>query len=241
MAVNGAQVAQSHFLENEAAAIAAAAVGVHAGVALVEAHFGQSPFEAFLGLVRELEGDVAFGHAAEKPLEIFLQLVVTRVGDQPVEIVRDRAHVLGNAPLVVVEDADKPRGGAADIVQGFKGNAVGKGGVAKNAYHVLVAPAHIPGHRHAQSGRQRGAGVAGAVTIMRAFTAQGKAAQSPGGANRMKAILAPGQQLMHIALMADIPDEFILGRRKRMMKREGQLDDAEIGAEMAAVGRQLGD
>src|SRR5213594_3884163 len=75
----------------------------------------------------------------------------------------------------------------------------------------------------------------GAVAIMFALRAHGKAAEAAGAANGMKALLASREQFMDVGLMAYVPDEFILGRAENVVQGEGQLDDAKIGPEMAAV------
>jgi len=83
--------------------------------------------------------------------------------------------------------------------------------------------------------------VAGAITIVLAFRAQGKAVQAAGRANGMKLIFATGQQLVHVALMTHIPDEFVLGRLKDAVQRECEFDHPEVGSEMATVLGQDGD
>src|SRR5882672_10125692 len=45
---------------------------------------------------------------------------------------------------------------------------------------------------------------------------------------------APGQDLVRVGLVADVPDQAIAGRIEDVMDRGGQLDHAEAGAEMAA-------
>src|SRR5439155_21235150 len=74
-----------------------------------------------------------------------------------------------------------------------------------------------------------------AVTIMLAFGAQGEAIQAAGGADGVKAVLPAGEQLVDVALMTDIPDEFVLRRGEDGMQRDGQLHHAEIRTEVTAV------
>src|ERR1035438_2172224 len=80
-----------------------------------------------------------------------------------------------------------------------------------------------------------------AVTIVFALRAQCKPAKAPRAANRGKAAFAPGQELVHINLVADIPEEFVFGRGKDAMQRQRQLHDAEVGSKMPAVLGQDGD
>ena len=76
----GPEIAQAHFLEQDGAAETAAAVGLPWPRVWLQADFGHRAFETFLGLVRELEGEFAFGQAAQEPLEILRQLVVATDG-----------------------------------------------------------------------------------------------------------------------------------------------------------------
>ena len=73
------------------------------------------------------------------------------------------------------------------------------------------------------------------------FRAQREAIQAIGGADGVKPVLAAGQKLVDINLMADIPDEFVLGRVENPMQSEGQFDHAKVGPEMSAVFGEFGD
>ena len=124
----------------------------------------------------------------------------------------------------------KRLGRVRDVVQRLEGNAVGQRRVAEDADHVFVRCRVVAGRAHAQRGGQRGAGVARAVAIVLALGAQREAVQAVGGADRGETVLAAGQQLVDIDLMADVPDEFVLGRVEDVVQREGQFDHAEVRA-----------
>ncbi len=49
--------------------------------------------------------------------------------------------------------------------------------------------------------------------------------------------VAPGQQLVRIALVADVPHDLVARRVERVVQRDGQLDDAEPGADVASGAR----
>ena len=52
---------------------------------------------------------------------------------------------------------------------------------------------------------------------------------------RVRDAVAPaGEDLVRIGLMADVPDDPVLRRIEDVMQRDGQFDDAEARAEMAA-------
>ena len=73
------------------------------------------------------------------------------------------------------------------------------------------------------------------VTVVLAFGADGKAAQPAGSANGVKPVFAPGEQLVDVALVANIPNELIPGRGKDIVQRQGQFHHTQIRPQMAAI------
>ncbi len=73
-----------------------------------------------------------------------------------------------------------------------------------------------------------------AERIVFALAALGEAVQPALLADGADAVAAAGQDLMGIGLMADIPDQPVGRGVENVMKRDGQLDDAEACAQMAA-------
>ncbi len=51
----------------------------------------------------------------------------------------------------------------------------------------------------------------------------------------------PGQQFVGIALVADVPDDPVVGRREDRLERNGQLDDPEAGRQVTAGAGNRGD
>ncbi len=97
-----------------------------------------------------------------------------------------------------------------------------------------VPPGQVAGHRHAQSGRKRRAGVARAVAVVFALGAQAEAVEAVGLADGAEALPPPGQNLVDVDLVADVPDEPVLGGVEDVVEGQGKFDDAEIGAQVAA-------
>src|SRR5207248_4883396 len=124
----------------------------------------------------------------------------------------DRPDILGNAPFVVVQNADEALRRVRDVVERLEGNAVGQRRVAKDTHHILVTAALIARRAHAERSRQRGAGVARAVTIVLALRAERETVQTVGGADGVKAALAAGKEFVDVALMAHVPDEPVFWR-----------------------------
>src|SRR6266478_124256 len=157
------------------------------------------------------------------------------MSDEFVEIAGNGADVLRDAPLVVVQDGDKTLGSVRQVVQCLKGNAVGQCGVADDGHHVFIAAAPVTRGANSERSRKSGARMSGAVAVMLALGTHRKAAQAPRAADRAKAVPPVGQQFVHIDLMAYVPDKFVLRRVEDVMQRDGQLDHAQIRAEVAAI------
>ena len=69
------------------------------------------------------------------------------------------------------------------------------------------------------------------VFALRAFRETRKPAALP---DRADAVAPARQDLVRIRLMTDIPDQPVMRRVEDVVQRQGQLDDAEAGAEMTA-------
>ena len=76
----------------------------------------------------------------------------------------------------------------------------------------------------------------GAERIVVALGALGEPVKSLALADLADAGTAACQNLVRIGLVADIPDQAIVRRVEHIMEGNGQLDDAQPGAEMAAGG-----
>ena len=74
----------------------------------------------------------------------------------------------------------------------------------------------------------------GTERVVFALRTLGEARQAPALAQGSDAVAPPGQNLMRIGLMADIPDQPVARRIEDVMQRDGELDDAEPRAKMAA-------
>ena len=120
-----------------------------------------------------------------------------------------------------------------DVVERFKRNAVGQRCIAEDHDHLLVRAGAIATRRHAKRCRQCRASVARTKTLVRTFFPERKAHRSTGLANFVEHLPAPGQQFVNVNLMADIEDEPVLRGAENFVQRDGQLDHAEVGAEVA--------
>ena len=74
----------------------------------------------------------------------------------------------------------------------------------------------------------------GAERVVFALGALGEAGQAAALAQRADAVAPAGEDLVRIGLVADVPDQPVARRVEDVVQRDGQLDHAEPGAQMAA-------
>ena len=82
MTVDRTEITQAELFKDQTATEPAAAVGPHVAGGLFERHFGHGAFERFLRLVAQFQRELAFWYSPDPALEIPLQPVVRRVGDE---------------------------------------------------------------------------------------------------------------------------------------------------------------
>ena len=99
---------------------------------------------------------------------------------------------------------------------------------------IVAAALEIARNGHAEPGRNRRRRVSSAERIVFAFRALGEAREPAALAQRADAVAAPGEDLVRIRLVADVPDQPVAWRVEDLMQRDGKFDDAEAGAEMTA-------
>ena len=190
-------------------------------------------FGGFFGAAHDSDG----GFAAEVFYKARCRLVevpIVLVGDDAVEVAGDGADVAVDGPLIVIEDNDEPLGLLGDVVERFKGDAVGECGIAGNGDNVFLAAGQIAGNGHAERCREGGASVSRAVAIVLALSAQHEAVEAAGLADGFKAVKPAGENFVHVGLVADIEEQLVFRRIKNSVQGEGELDYAQVGAEVAA-------
>ena len=162
-------------------------------------------------------------------------------GDQPREIVRQPADRRRDRHVVVVEDDDQPVAGGLGVVHRLIGHARGHRAVADHRDRLARLAGQLVGDGEAQRGRDRGRAVRRAERVVFALAALGEAGKAAAHAQGADAVAPAGQDLVRIALVADVPDQPVVRRVEHIMDRDGQLDHAEPGAEMAAGDRDRRD
>ena len=74
----------------------------------------------------------------------------------------------------------------------------------------------------------------GVETVVFAFAALGKAAQTVKLTQRIKAPGPAGEDLVYVRLMSHIPDYLILRRVKYLVQSDGQLHHSQVGSQVPA-------
>ena len=233
--INRAKIPDAHLLEDQTAAIAAATIRLQNALAGLPPDFGQGTFEPFLRLVGKLQCQFALGQTPDEPFEIPSQFVIGRMGNELVKIAGDGADIFGNAPFIIVKNADKLLGRVGDIVQRFKRNPVGQSRIAENGDDVLIGAALVPRGADPERRGQSRAGMRGAIAIVLTLRTQGKTADTAGATNGMELVPAARQELVNVNLMTYIPKEFVAGRAKNVVQSERQFHDTEVRPKMAAA------
>ena len=168
-------------------------------------------------------------------LDVLAGVEPARVQPDPVEVVGERADVRRDRHAVVVENDHDRRVEAARVVQGLVGDAAGQGAVADHGddLAVLADPA---AHRLLEPDRvaDRGGGVAGAHDVVRGLGDRAERSEAAVLADRGEAVLAAGQDLVRVGLVADVPEDLVPRRVEHAVQRHRQLAGAEVGAEVAA-------
>ena len=213
--VDRADVVEAQLLEPRAALPEMTRVFLHARGA---------PLPALRQLLGELLGDVA-------------QVEVRAARGDAREVGAERARRRRDRHVVVVQDDDEALIARTRVVQGLVGHAGPHGAVADHADDVVLAAREVARHRHAEAGGDRGRGVGGAERVVLALAALGEPRQAARSAQRADAVAPPGDDLVRIGLVADVPDEAVVRRVEHPVQRHGELDDAEAGAQMPARDR----
>mmetsp|Transcript_6569 Transcript_6569/g.27608 ORF Transcript_6569/g.27608 Transcript_6569/m.27608 type:complete len:481 (-) Transcript_6569:256-1698(-) len=221
--VDGADVVEPELLEERAAGDDAARVLVDARVEGL--HLGRHE-------IRDLLGDVAE--------------VGERLGrDEPRRVRRERARRDDAARArrarrerdlaVVVEHRDHARAEVVRVVHRLVGHAARDGAVADDGDAVVLGLFLLRlADRHAQRGRDGRRRVARAETVVVRLGALLEAREAALLAERGHAVAAAREDLVRVALVRDVPQDAVLGRVEDVVERDGELDDAERRAEMAA-------
>src|SRR5438445_788103 len=156
-----------------------------------------------------------------------------RAGDDRTEVLIDRADVGRDRHTVVVQDDDDVAARIAGVVQSLVGQAAGHRAVADDGDDRECQSVQVASRRHPVRRRQRRARVTGAELIVLALAPPEESRQSALLPQRGEAVIAAGENLPRIALVADVPDDLVMRRIECGAQRHCQLDHAEPRADVA--------
>ena len=121
------------------------------------------------------------------------------------------------------------------MVQGLQHDARTEGPVADDRHGSGGLRRAAAGHRHERMPGDAAcgaAGVAGEEQVVVAFHRVGIAHQSAAEADGVEIVVAAGNQLVRIDLMARVPDQAIAAEVERGVQRQRELDHAQVGGEV---------
>ncbi len=165
--------------------------------------------------------------AGEEPL-------VAVGGAQGRQVVGEAADGRRVGPLVVVDDDDERAVlGVGDVVQRLPGHAAGQRPVADDGHDVAVALHQLVGLGDAVGPAEDGRGVRVLDDVVLGLGLRGVAGQAALHL-QFGEVLTAGEQLVHVGLVAGVPEDLVLGRVENPVQRDGELHHAEVGTEVTA-------
>ena len=230
MPVDRSQVTQTEFFKQQRASVTTTAIRIDRVVSRLQDERVGDSLEGLLSLGTQHGHLFTAGQSLEPVVEIAGQPVVAGAGREFTQVFGDGTDVLGDGPLIVIENANELFGRALDVVERLETDAVGQGRIAEDADDVLVSLLLVAGGTHAQGGRQRRTGMAGPVAVVFALRPEGEAVEAIGGPDGPESVFSAGQDLVDIHLVTDIPNKLVFGRLKDPVQGDGEFNDAEVGA-----------
>ena len=184
----------------------------------------------------EFDEQIALGKALDGAGQLVFGAVVARIGADAVEIARDGADIRRDRHLVVVENDEEREVEVASVVERFEGHATRQGAIADDRDDSSIRLSAL-GKRdgHAQRGGDRRRGVPGAEGIVLALVPGEEPRESALLADGRESVAAPGEQLVRVGLVPDVPDDAVTGGIEDPVQGNGQLDRAERCPQVATV------
>ena len=146
----------------------------------------------------------------------------------------ERTHGLRDRHVVVVQDHEQVGLHGAGVVQRFECHACRHRAVANHRDDPPPFALALRRDRHAERSRNRRRRMRGAERVVFAFGPARKSGGTAGHPQAAHRFAASGQDLVRIRLVADVEHEAVARRVEYVMQCNGQLDRAEVGAQMAA-------
>ncbi len=158
-----------------------------------------------------------------------------RVGTDARQIVRDRPDVRRDRHPVVVEHHEQVASGLSGVVHRLVGQAAGHRPVADHGDDPVILAGQVARRRQADRRGDRRGGVARTEGIELALVTLEEARDPPVLSYRPQPVPTTGQDLVHVGLMARVPDDAVARQIEDRLESHGQLDDAQAGAEVTSL------
>ena len=191
---------------------------------------------ALLDVFAQAVGAGADGRdAGDRALHVLAQAGEPRVEAEAIEVELKGADVGLDRHLVVVQHDDERRAQLPGLVHRFEGDPAREGPIAQHADDAAVGVPGEPRALHqAQTVADRCRGVPRADDVVLRLKAAGKPGEAAVLADGVEALGPPGDDLVGVRLMADVPDDLVARARQDAVQRDRELDRAEAGGQMAA-------
>ncbi len=217
VAVDRADVAKAHFLEQHAAV--------------------EERFDRVFEVPQHRLGRLAEGQLVEQPGNVALEPVIKRSDAGLVEIVRQSADAGADPHLVVVEDHDHVFFETGRVVHRLEDDARRQRAIAQHGHGPAILSQQIVTRLEAQHGRNARTGVARHEQVVGAFLGIGVTHQSAFLADRAEVPEATGEQLVRIDLVAGVPDQAVFGEVEDQVQGDGQLHHAQVAGKVGRPSR----
>ena len=167
-------------------------------------------------------------------LHVVARLAILRRCAHVTQMLHQRADVVRDGHLVVVQDDDHGRLSLADVVQRLEGHAAGKRRIADDGDDLLVGTRQIASLCQAERHRKRVGCVPGIMHVIGAFAGLGETGKASVGAQRAEVLQTSGDQLVRIRLMPHVEHDLILGAIEQAVQRQDDLDRAQRRSDVTA-------
>ena len=188
---------------------------------VVEAHLleqGAGQHHALQMLLRTARQLPHGGHLTQDLFAALAKMRIHASRQRPRQVVGQRADVLRNRHVVVVQDDQEVRGRRACMVERLEGHTRGKRAVADDCNRAPILAAFGGRDRHAERGADRGTGVAHTERVVLALASRRKRREAAVLLDGVQQLAPPGQHFVRVGLMAHVPDQPVIWRIEYVVK-----------------------
>ena len=168
------------------------------------------------------------------PYAIFEAIVVARSGDAQ-QIVLERAHVVVDRHIVVVENDQQICLACTRIIQTLECQTARHRSVANHRNHVVLLALEAHSLGHTQRCRDRHRRVTAHESVETALAAARETAQTSQLTIGGEGVAALGDDLMGVGLVSNVPNQLIIRRIENVVDCRCQLHRTQTRTEMTGI------